>query len=66
MVALAWILIILGAVIAFLGGALVKKKEFQSEEKRTKCLYTVKLIGMWIIIIGAFLIFAENGSFGIK
>lgn len=66
MMVLAWVLLILGAAIAFLLPSFIKNKEFESDEKKTKCIYIMKIIGMWIVIIGAFLIFRENGRFGIR
>lgn len=63
---LAWLLIILGAVFAYVFAAVIKNKEFESEEIRTKYYYIVKIIGLWLVIIGAFLVFKESGSFSIK
>ena len=66
MTALAWVLIILGAVFAFVIAGIIKNKKFENEEKGTKYFYIVKIIGMWLVIIGAFLVFKQSGSFGIK
>lgn len=66
MMVFGWILVALGAIVAFLGAAVIKKKEFKSDSLQAKCYYIVKIIGLWLVIIGAFLIFRENGTFGIK
>lgn len=65
MITFAFILLIVGALIAFIGAALVKKSELP-EEKKDKLFYAVKIVGLWLVIIGAVLIFRENGSFGMK
>lgn len=63
---LPWILMILGAAINFIVAEIIKKNEKIDENKKTKLCYIVKTLGLWLVIIGAFLIFKENGSFGLK
>lgn len=63
---LPWILMILGAAINFIVAEIIKKNEKIDENKKTKICYIVKTLGLWLVIIGAFLIFKENGSFGLK
>lgn len=63
---LPWILIVLGALISYVLAAVIKKKEFENEAKKEKYFYAAKIVGLWLVIIGSFLIFKENGSFGIK
>ncbi len=63
---LPWVLIVLGALISYVLAAVIKKKEFENELKKEKYFYAAKIVGLWLVIIGAFLIFKENGSFGIK
>ncbi len=63
---LPWILIILGAVITFAAKPfLLRKAEtVEDEEMQEKKIYVTKIIGMWLVIIGAVIIFIAGGSYG--
>ena len=64
----AWLLIIVGALITFLvKPILTKNKEELNEanqEKQNKIIYITKIIGMWLVIIGAAMIFIAGGMYG--
>ena len=65
---LPWILIVLGAIVTF--GAkpfFAKKAEAQDEstaDSQQKTMITIKIIGMWLVIIGAVMIFISGGIYG--
>lgn len=63
---LPWILIILGAVITFAAKPfLLRKAETaEDEDAQEKKIYVTKIIGMWLVIIGAVIIFIAGGSYG--
>ena len=64
----AWLLIIVGALITFLvKPILLKSKESTdraNQEKQIKIIYITKTIGMWLVIIGAAMIFIAGGIYG--
>ena len=60
---IAWALIIIGAVLTFLTKPVLTKK-VQDEEVLQKYTYIFKIIGMWLVIIGAVAIFVLGGNFG--
>ncbi|MBR2499466.1 MAG: hypothetical protein IKL09_00945 [Clostridia bacterium] len=61
---IAWFLLIVGAVLTFGTKSIVQKKYADNEELMQKYLYIFKTIGMWLVIIGALVIFILGGSFG--
>ena len=61
---LAYVLIILGAVINFLVPVVLKKKA-ESQESMMKAIYTVKSVGLILVIIGCVIIFWLGGKFGV-
>ena len=54
-----WILLLIGAVVNFLVPLLCKKT---GRELSEKALYIVKIFGMWLVIIGAAMIFIAGGK----
>ncbi len=64
----AWLLIIVGALVTFLvKPILLKSNEATDEanqEKQNKMIYITKIIGMWLVIIGAAMIFIAGGMYG--
>ncbi|MBE7048714.1 MAG: hypothetical protein E7393_05025 [Ruminococcaceae bacterium] len=61
MTALGWILIVIGAIINFLLGPLLKKQAVDGEINQ-KALYVGKIIAMWLVIFGAIMIFVAGGK----
>jgi len=61
---LAYVMIILGAVINFLVPVALKKKA-ESPESIMKAMYTVKSVGLILVIIGCIIIFWLGGKFGV-
>ena len=61
---LAYVLIVLGAVINFLVPVVLKKKA-ESQESMMKAIYTVKSVGLILVIIGCVIIFWLGGKFGV-
>jgi len=61
MTALGWILLIIGALITYLAKPLLAKKAADGQANQT-VLYWVKLVGMWVVIVGAVLIFIAGGK----
>ncbi|MBQ4516743.1 MAG: hypothetical protein II978_08140 [Clostridia bacterium] len=64
----AWLLIIVGALITFLVKPILAKNQEEldesSQEKQNKIIYITKIIGMWLVIIGAAMIFIAGGMYG--
>ena len=60
---LAAVAIVTGAIITF-GAKKVLAKKFEDEELLQKYTYITKIIGMWLVVIGAVAIFVLGGSFG--
>jgi len=60
---LAWACVIIGALITFLAKPVLAKK-YEDEEVLQKNLYIFKIIGMWLVIIGAIAIFIIGGNLG--
>ena len=60
---IAWALIIIGALVTFLVKPVLAKK-YEDEEVLQKNIYIFKIIGMWLVIIGAVAIFILGGNFG--
>ena len=56
------ILIVLGAILTFLAKPVLEKK-IEDEERLQKYIYIIKIIGMWLVVIGAIAIFVLGGSF---
>lgn len=64
MTASGWILVVVGGLVNYLAKPLLTKKT-SSEEKGDpdqKLLYTVKLIGLCLVIAGAVMIFLAGGK----
>ncbi len=55
-----WVLIIVGALVNFLAGPVLTKAA-AGREVSQKALYVVKILGMWLVIIGAAMIFIAGG-----
>ena len=60
---IAWIFVIIGALMTFLVKPIISKK-VEDEELIEKYTYIIKTIGMWLVIIGALAIFFLGGNFG--
>ena len=60
---IAFVLIVVGAILTF-GVKPILSKKIESEELLEKYIYIVKIIGMWLVVIGAISIFMLGGSFG--
>ena len=64
----AWLLIIVGALITFLVKPILARKQENLDEialeKQNKIIYITKIIGMWLVIIGAAMIFIAGGMYG--
>ena len=60
---LFWALIIIGAILTFVSKPVIDKKAWD-EEKKQKYTYIFKIIGMWLVIVGAVAIFILGGNFG--
>ena len=60
---IAWAMIIIGAIITFFIKPVLAKK-YEDEEVLQKNIYIFKIIGMWLVIIGAVAIFVLGGNFG--
>lgn len=60
---IAFVLIVVGAILTF-GVKPILSKKIESEELLEKYIYIVKIIGMWLVVIGAISIFILGGSFG--
>lgn len=64
----AWLLIIIGALVTFLAKPIIARKsegnDEAKQEKQNKIIYITKLIGMWLVIIGAAMIFISGGMYG--
>lgn len=60
---ISWAFIIIGAILTFVSKPVLTKK-FEDEEKLQKYIYIFKIIGMWLVIIGAVAIFILGGNFG--
>ena len=61
---LAWVLIIVGAVLNFLVPVILKKNA-EDQETVMKSVYTVKSMGLILVIIGCVIIFWLGGKFGV-
>lgn len=65
---LPWALIILGAAVTFLVKPLLlrgsKPTDEQAQRRQNKLIYITKIIGMWLVIIGAVMIFIAGGMYG--
>ncbi len=62
---LPWVLIVVGALVTFLAKPVLKKGEGSAEAVQKK-IYVCKIIGMWLVVIGAVIIFWAGGSFGVR
>ena len=60
---IAWIFVIIGALMTFLVKPIISKK-VEDEELIEKYTYIIKTIGMWLVIIGALAIFFLGGNLG--
>ncbi|MBR5156779.1 MAG: hypothetical protein IKW59_03320 [Clostridia bacterium] len=64
----AWLLIIVGALVTFSVKPILTKKQNKPDEatreKQNKIIYITKIIGMWLVIIGAAMIFIAGGMYG--
>lgn len=64
----SWILIIVGAIVTFLVKPLLSRKVSEADEAAKQALdkkiYISKTIGMWLVIIGAAVIFISGGLYG--
>lgn len=61
---IAYILIIVGAIINFLVPVALKKSDIPAEVK-TKKIYLVKSAGLLLVIAGCVIIFWLGGKFGV-
>lgn len=61
MTVLGWILLVIGALITFLAKPVLQKKAGE-QELNEKALYIAKLLGMWVVIAGAIMIFIAGGT----
>lgn len=65
---LPWALVILGAAVTFLVKPLLlrgsKPTDEQAQRRQNKLIYITKIIGMWLVIIGAVMIFIAGGMYG--
>ncbi len=64
-----WALIIIGALITFLAKPVLIRKNGSAQDDDTrstlnKQIYVVKIIGMWLVILGAVMIFIAGGMYG--
>lgn len=69
MTILPWALIIIGALITFLAKPVLIRKNGSTQDDGTrstldKQIYVVKIIGMWLVILGAVMIFIAGGMYG--
>ncbi|MBQ2696166.1 MAG: hypothetical protein IJF61_02565 [Clostridia bacterium] len=62
MTTLGWILIVLGALINFLAKPVLVKLKKAENDPEQKLLYTVKVIGLCLVIAGAIMIFIAGGN----
>ena len=60
---IAWALIVIGAIITFAAKPVLAKK-YEDEEVLQKNIYIFKIIGMWLVIVGAVAIFILGGNLG--
>ncbi|MBR6728606.1 MAG: hypothetical protein IKL80_00455 [Clostridia bacterium] len=65
MVISGFVLLIIGALITFLAKPVLQKAA-KNGELNMNALYIVKVIGMWIVIIGAGLIFIAGGIVDVR
>ena len=61
MTVLGWILLVIGALITFLAKPILQKKAGE-QKLNEKALYIAKLLGMWVVIAGAIMIFIAGGT----
>lgn len=65
---LPWALIIIGAAVTFLVKPLLLRGSEDADEetqlRQNKLIYISKIIGMWLVIIGAVMIFIAGGMYG--
>lgn len=62
---IGWVLIIIGALVNFLAKPVLQKASGTQEEDEKK-LYTVKIIGMLLVIAGAAMIFVAGGKVDVR
>ncbi len=64
----SWALIIVGAIITFLVKPLLSRNvDITNDAARqalNKKIYISKIVGMWLVIIGAAVIFISGGMYG--
>lgn len=63
----SWVLIVLGALFTYLVKPLVLRKlaaDEEAQQKQYKLIYILKIVGMWLVIIGAVMIFIAGGMYG--
>ncbi len=64
----AWVLIFVGAIITFAIKPLLSRKTDEADETEKQALdkkiYILKIIGMWLVILGAAVIFISGGMYG--
>lgn len=65
MSAIGWVLIVIGALINFLAKPVLQKKQGE-QEICEKTLYTVKIVGLLLVIAGAALIFVAGGKVDVR
>ncbi|MBQ4517365.1 MAG: hypothetical protein II997_02125 [Clostridia bacterium] len=65
MSAIGWILIIIGALINFLAKPVLQKASGE-QGLDEKTLYTVKTVGMLLVIAGASMIFVAGGKVDVR
>lgn len=57
-----WILVIIGALINYLAKPVLKKMKSANEDSEQKLLYTIKIVGLCVVIAGAVMIFMAGGK----
>ncbi|MBE7010029.1 MAG: hypothetical protein E7418_00895 [Ruminococcaceae bacterium] len=61
MMAWGWTALIIGALITFLAKPILQKKAEEGKVNE-QTLYLVKIVGMWVVVAGAIMIFIAGGT----
>ncbi len=63
MTTFGWILIVVGALVNFLAKpVLLKAQKAEADDAEQKLLYSIKLVGLCLVIAGAVMIFLAGGK----
>ena len=62
MTMLGWILVVIGALVNFLAKPMLNKISKTDNDPEQKLLYTVKILGLCVVIAGAIMIFLAGGK----